>query len=145
MTKDILKQYDDLQKEIKEVNEKIRRTERQIEKIEREGDVKDAVKGGSGGRQHFHIQGFPNTEYGKKRALLASRMDTLYALEIKLEATINSIESYISNIEDSHIRRIVSLRFVENLSWGDVARRIGGGNTEDSVKKMFYRYMEKNK
>lgn len=57
MTKEILKQYTDLQQECAEVREKISILERQIMKIEREGTVLDKVSGGVGGLETFVIEG----------------------------------------------------------------------------------------
>lgn len=143
VSKEILIQYSDLQEEVKEVREKIAQTERQIEKIEEEGNVVDTVSGGDGGIQHFKIEGFPYPEYSRKKSLLYARKSILSNLEFELLETLNQVEEFITSIEDSRMRRIITLRFVDNLSWGKVADRIGGGNTEDSVKKSFYRFMEK--
>lgn len=53
------------------------------------------------------------------------------------------LEKYISEIDDSLTRRIFTLRFVEGHSWRKVAIKMGGNNTEESVKKICYRYLEK--
>lgn len=141
ISKEILIQYSDLQQECKEVREKIEKLERQIEKIESDGAVADKVRGGDGGLQSFKIEGFPYPEYSRKKTLLCARKATLSELEMELLETLNDVEIFITSIKDSHIRRIVNLRVVDGLSWNEVARRIGG-NTEDSVKKAFYRFME---
>lgn len=52
------------------------------------------------------------------------------------------IERYIADIPDSLTRQIFTLRFVDGLSWLQVANKIGGDNTEDSVKKTCYRYIK---
>nr|DAP20087.1 MAG TPA: Protein of unknown function (DUF722) [Caudoviricetes sp.] len=143
ISKEILTQYSDLQEEVKEVRNRIESTEKQIAKIEEEGNVIDTVSGGSGGIQHFKIEGFPYPEYSRKKSLLYVRKATLVNLELELTETLNQVEEFIAGVKDSRIRRIITLRFIENLSWNKVADRIGGGNTEDSVKKMFYRFMEK--
>lgn len=52
------------------------------------------------------------------------------------------IEEYISGIDDSLIRQIFTLRFIKGLSWRQVAFTVGGHNTEDSVKKICYRYLK---
>ncbi len=143
VTKELLVQYDDLLHEREEVKEKIYKLEKQIDKIEQDGNVVDKVRGGEGGLQSFKIEGFPYPEYQKKKALLNARKDALFDLEIKILNSINEIELFISNINDSHIRRIINLRIIKKFSWGKVAETIGGGNTEDSVKKIFYRFMEK--
>lgn len=142
ISKEILIQYSDLQEEVKEVRERIERTERQIAKIEENGNVIDTVSGGSGGIQHFKIEGFPYPEYSRKKTLLYARKATLASLELELMEMLNQVEEFIASVDDSRMRRIITLRFIDNLSWNKVADRIGGNNTEDSVKKAFYRFME---
>lgn len=142
ISKEILIQYSDLQEEVKEVRERIDKTEKQIAKIEEEGNVVDSVSGGNGGTQHFKIEGFPYPEYSRKKTLLYARKATLASLELELMETLNQVEEFIKSVDDSRMRRIITLRFVDNLSWNKVADRIGGNNTEDSVKKAFYRFME---
>lgn len=141
VSKEILIQYSDLQQECKEVREKIEKLERQIAKIKADGAVVDKVRGGLGGLQSFKIEGFPYPEYSRKKTLLYARKATLSELEMELLETLNEVEEFIASISDSHIRRIVNLRIIDGLSWNEVARKIGG-NTEDSVKKAFYRFME---
>ena len=103
----------------------------------------DTVSGGNGGIQHFKIEGFPYPEYSRKKSLLYARKATLANLELELLETLNQVEEFIASVDDSRMRRIITLRFIDNLSWNKVANHIGGGNTEDSVKKSFYRFMEK--
>lgn len=143
VSKEILIQYSDLQQECKEVREKIEKLEKQIAKIESDGAVVDKVRGGEGGLHSFKIEGFPYPEYSRKKTLLYARKATLSELEMELLETLNDVEEFIASISDSHIRRIVNLRVVDNLSWNKVADRIGGGNTEGSVKMAFQRFMEK--
>lgn len=144
VSKNVLIQYSDLQEEIKEVRSRIEKTEKEISKIEADGCVVDSVRGGYGGIQHYMIEGFPYPEYNRKRTLLYARKATLTSLEMELLETLNSVEEFIAGVNDSRMRRIITLRFIDNLSWNEVAKRIGGGNTEDSVKKAFYRFMEKD-
>ena len=143
VSKEILKQYSDLQKEAQEIKERIRKTEEQIWKIEEEGSVIDTVSGGNGGIQHFKIEGFPHPEYSRKKTLLYARKATLATLEEEILESLKQVEVFVSGIDDSRMRRIITLRFVDNLSWNEVADRIGGGNTEGSVKMAFQRFMEK--
>ena len=53
------------------------------------------------------------------------------------------IVNFILGIEDPQIRLIVKLRCFNLLSWNAVADRIGGMNSEYTVKKRFYRFLEK--
>lgn len=54
------------------------------------------------------------------------------------------LERYISGIEDSVTRQIFVCRFVDGLSWDQVAEIVGGGNSAGSVKKICYRYLKKH-
>lgn len=55
----------------------------------------------------------------------------------------NRLERYIADIPDSLTRQVFTLRFINGLHWYQVAMSIGGGNTEDSVKKVCYRYLRR--
>ena len=143
VSKEILSQYTSIQDEIKEVRKKISQLEKDIQKIEDGEMVVDSVSGGSGGTQHFKIEGLPLPEYRRKKTLLYSRKTTLELLEDDLLEKTNEVEEFISKLDDSRMRRIINLRFIEKNSWNGVAKCIGGGNTEDSVRKIFTRYMEK--
>lgn len=142
VTKDVLRQYTDLMSEIEEVRKRIKRTEREIQRIEDEGVVVDSVRGGDGGIQHYRIEGFPYPEYQRKRTLLMARKRILENLESELEIMVNDVHEFITTIDDSQIRRIVSLRFIDRLPWWQVAYRMGNV-TEGSVKMAFQRFMEK--
>ena len=156
ISKEVLVQYIDLQKEVKELRIKIEKLETRIPKLDKRiaeieaGEtVKDKVKGGLGGIQNFNIEGIPTKEYSDKKTelyikkrLLAERKEMLSLLELDSMRQINQVEKFIKAIKDSHIRRIVSLRVVNGMSWNEVADSMGGGNTEGSVKMTFQRFME---
>lgn len=59
----------------------------------------------------------------------------------KLKLKKQEIESFIENIEDSLTRRIFRLRFIEGKNWRDVSANIGGGNSEEAVRKRVCRYL----
>lgn len=54
----------------------------------------------------------------------------------------NRLERYINDIDDSRLRMIFKLRFVNGLQWPQVAAHIGGNNTAKSVSKACYRYLD---
>lgn len=112
--------------------------------------VKDSVKGGYGGTQTFVIEGIESKEYWRRNKQYVEVHAQLIALEnhysdAEFEALSleEEIMTFIRGIEDPQMGLIVQLRFVDCLSWNDVADRIGGGNSESSVKKAFQRYMDK--
>ena len=51
------------------------------------------------------------------------------------------ITRYINSIEDSLMRQILTLRYVDNLSWNRVAQAIGGNNTADSIRMLHNRFL----
>ncbi|MDD6159530.1 MAG: hypothetical protein PUB51_00140 [Oscillospiraceae bacterium] len=51
------------------------------------------------------------------------------------------LEKWIGEIPDSMLRQIFSLRYIESKTWAQVARGVGGGNTQDGVRKAHDRYM----
>ena len=54
------------------------------------------------------------------------------------------IERYISSIPDLLIHRIMTKKVFEHKKWRVIAEELGWGNTKDSVKKMYYRYISDN-
>lgn len=53
------------------------------------------------------------------------------------------IEKFIDSIEDSVIRQVIELKYIDGLSWKDIAARQGGGNTEDGIRKACERFLRK--
>ena len=122
MDKTILIQYDSLRQEIKEVRRHIAQTKEAIDKLE---VVKDKVKGGEGGIQNFNIEGFPYPEYSRKKTLLYSRMATLEALETDLLEMTNSVQEYISSVDDSLMRRILTMKYIDCMTQDQIGNAIG--------------------
>ncbi len=83
-----------------------------------------------------------------------SRIARYYPLIESLEAVIEdkicqaickaeALERYITEIPDSFMRQIFTLRFIDGLEWRDVAQRMGGGNSWKNISNMCYRYLQK--
>lgn len=51
------------------------------------------------------------------------------------------IEQWINSIVDDTVKLIFLRRFVDGMRWNDIAAELGGNNTEYSVKKTCYRYI----
>ncbi len=56
---------------------------------------------------------------------------------------LSRLTRYINSVEDSQIRQILSLRYINGLPWQQIAFTIGG-NTADSVKMAAYRYINRH-
>ncbi len=120
MTKEELGQLIDLRKEIKELDEKIERLKKQ-----RVGNVSDRV--------HASMQEFPycyttvtitgvdQKESKKRRAVITENEMLLLKRRQQAVDAEYRISKFIANIEDSKMRRIISLRYEEGHSWTEVA------------------------
>ena len=92
------------------------------------------------------LDGMPHSSgYGDALArLVAEIVDLKAIIAAKQQQCIHErsrLERYIADIPDSLTRQIFTLRFVNGLTWYQVAMHIGGGNTEDSVRKTCDRYL----
>lgn len=149
MDKRVIVQYNDLKREEKEVRAKISQLENEVDKLEirmAEIDtITDVVKGENG--KNVTIRGYDRSYTNIKNELLAKqllikqRKDLLHVLEFEIVAQTTEVEEYISSINDSFMRRLISLRVLDDLTWGQVAAQMGGNNTEDSVRMAFNRFL----
>lgn len=144
MTKTVLVQYIDLKHEIVEIESRIQRLQDKLKRINDEGNVRYAVKGGDGGLQTFHIEGFPVAEEDEAKFLLSKNIRILNERKAKAEELVVEVESYINQIDDSRMRRMITLRYIDGLSWWRVAEKMGKGYTEDSCKKQMERFVKNN-
>ena len=81
---------------------------------------------------------------------VADRAERIIELENRIIAKRDEIQrlrdeavEYIYGIPDSLTRQIIYYRCVSLMSWRKVAYEVGGKNTEDSVKKIYYRFFDK--
>lgn len=143
--KEALAQYCDAQQEIKDIKSRIETLERQIAVMEKQGYTQqDSVTGGEGGNRHYKIEGYPYPEYSRKTTLLICRRQQLNGRELKLLELTNEVEEYIGQIEDSRMRRMITYRYLDNLTWVQVAYRMGKHHTEESCRKAVERFLQEN-
>lgn len=76
-----------------------------------------------------------------KKALRSDCAMTIQAKQLLCLTERNKLERYINDLPDSLLRLIFTYRFVNGLTWYQVSEHIGMRTTEDSVKKMCYRYL----
>jgi DNA-directed RNA polymerase specialized sigma subunit len=140
MDKRELSQLKHLNIEIDTLREQIERAEFKVT----ETTTSDMVKGSSKyfpySERHFTITGIDTRAYEKKvRALKRKLKRRLDELMDKLD----EINEYISTIPDSEIRLILSLRYINGLSWQQIAAHMGmegDGSTERKKHDRFLKY-----
>ena len=144
VSKEILIQYSDLQQEIKYLSKRIDKLKN--ERIKYEAKKKhDMVRASTHEfpyvEHSVHIEGMTNINETMLNSTINQEIRKLELRYENLLQTTNDVLDFIESVEDSHMRMIITYRIIENYSWGQVADAMGGGNTEDSVKKAFYRFM----
>lgn len=139
--KNILVQYCDIQEEVKDLRRRIRKLEDEISHLT---VVSDSVTGTreDGTIGHIKITGYPFPEESRKQVLLRRRKAALEEKEDELLELLSDVEEYINSIDDSRIRRIFRYRYVDNMSWVQVAVQMGGKHTADSCRMAHDRYIE---
>lgn len=98
------------------------------------------------------ITGMPFAPPGNNSDKVGNLAANLVDIKAKIEELqrkrlneYNDMIIYINSIEDSSIRQIVYYRHFACMNWTQVARKIGGNNTPDSVRKAHDRFLTKIK
>ena len=62
----------------------------------------------------------------------------------RCEQLRGQLTAYLDGVDDGQMRRILTLRYLEGMTWWEVADHIGGGNTADGVRMAHARYVQKH-
>jgi hypothetical protein len=95
-----------------------------------------------------HITGMPRSKgiMDRLAGYIAEIADLKSLLDLNIRKCfyeLNRINRFINSVEDSQMRMILALRYVNGLSWDQVAASIGGGNSDKSVQMMVQRFLAK--
>ena len=139
MDKEILKQYIDACEQVKEAKVDILRLKKNRKKI-----VQDRVSGSAHEfpytAKSFHIEGlsYPVVkdpdELDRREAILQERLQ-------KAEEIKRQVEAWMLTIPQ-RMQRIIRYRVFEELSWNEVAIRMGRKVTADSVRMEYTNFMK---
>lgn len=75
---------------------------------------------------------------------LVTRKEELQRKITEYKELKSSIEAYIDRIDDMLVHRIAEERVIKNKTFREIAEELGGKNTTESVRKMYYRYVNDN-
>lgn len=139
MNKDLLKQYIDAKELIRETETEIRRLENR-----KKQKTQDIVSGSNSEfpfqAKHFVIQG---TSYSmrdasretKERLILQERKEKAEDLRLQVETWMNTIPF--------RMQRIIKYRVFENMSWQQVAMKLGRNVSGESARKEYESFLKK--
>ena len=129
MTKEKLEQYQSLCKEIKELKQ-------EIDSMCRDTTTKDSVTGSS---PHYpytiHQIVIEGVDYEHRPIVEAMQRQLQRAINQRME-----IEEYIASIDDSQIRQVIRLKYVQGYSWQRVATVLGYRD-EGTMRKKLDKYL----
>lgn len=142
MDKRLLEQYESLKCEIQELGDRIIELDTLRQRLQHKKDIKASVKGGAGGKQIFHMDGYNEEQADELDFLL--RKDTRILKERKAQANefVVEIDQFIAALDDSRIRRMIEYRYLENMPWCKVALKMGAQYTEESCRKQVERFLK---
>ena len=130
-------------KQIRYLKNEIKILKKQIEDLDYTISI-DSVRGSNPSfpytQRSFTIEGIDCEDYNRKIRRLQRKLNR------RAEELLDLVEEtndYIENIDDSLIRQVITLRYINGLTWEQVAAHIGGGNTADSVRMMHDRFLKK--
>lgn len=130
----LLKQYTDLQAEIKDLRKR-------IDKLSDFKVEHDTVTGSENEfpyiKRSFKIKGYNIQDIDRLNEL----KEVLIERKIKCEDMRLQIEKFISNIPDSRTRRIFQYRYIDGLTWLQIAMRMNKVH-ESYPRKIHDRYLE---
>lgn len=139
MDKNILSQYIDACELIKETEEEIKKLNRKKKTV-----IQTNVSGSNPefpyNPQHFKIQGTTfnyadDSQLRYQKKILEERKSQAEQLKINVEGWLNTIHP--------RMQRIIKYKVFEELTWQQVARKMGRRATEEGVRKEFNRFFEK--
>lgn len=138
MDKEILRQYIDACEQVKEAKEDILKLKKNRKKI-----VQDRVSGSAHEfpytAKSFHIEGLPYPvvkdpdELDRREKILRERLRRAEEIKCQVEAWMLTIPQ--------RMQRIIRYRVFEEMSWNEVAIKMGRSATEASVKMEYMRFM----
>ena len=83
----------------------------------------------------------PNKSVENFAVRIADLRDKVNIMETDVKEDELEIATWIDMVRPYWTRLIFQLRYLDALPWRDVARSIGGNNSEDNIKMVVYRYM----
>lgn len=122
------------------LNREIERDQERLEKLRASASAPGAPNYGG-------MPKSPSFENRLERYIAEEIVDLEAIIQAKITQCLHErarLERYIAEIPDSLTRQIFQLRFINGLTWVQIAFSVGGGNTEGSVKMICYRYINKS-
>lgn len=154
MDKHILAQYSDAQARVQLLREQVAKKQRHLERLSQRGYiVTDSVTCGRRGKKPLgtvKISGIPIPEHDRLSRELEKQKENLEEEERQLREMVTEVEAFITGISDVEIRNLLTLYYVEELNWVQVAHKMNWlykrkkkPYTDSSCRRKHDRFLEK--
>lgn len=136
MTLQDLEDYAGVRREIKQTQERLKRI------YAGSTVAHDSVKGSSNilpYQEHIiTVHGIPvkDIRFAEREAR------RLRARIVKYKHQTEAVEAFIDTLDDTVIRQIIALRYIDGLEWRQVARRVYGNYNENTPRMRIQRFFE---
>lgn len=140
MDKNILSQYIDACELIRETEDEIKKLNRKKKTV-----IQTNVSGSNPdfpyNPQHFKIQGTTFNYAGDSQ--LRYQKKILEERKFQAEQLKTNVEEWLNTISP-RMQRIIKYKAFEELTWQQVAQKMGRKATEESIKKEYQRFFKEN-
>jgi hypothetical protein len=154
MDKHILAQYSDALARVQLLREQVIKKQRHLERLSQRGYiVTDSVTCGRRGKKPLgtvKISGYPVPEHDRIVIELGKQKENLEEEEQHLREMVTDVEAFIAGIADVEIRNLLTLYYVEELNWVQVAHKMNWlykrkkkPYTESSCRQKHDRFLQK--
>ncbi|MDR2648837.1 MAG: hypothetical protein LBB94_03860 [Clostridiales bacterium] len=136
--KETLEKYLEIKREIKLIEQRLDKLQCQKGQI-----VSDTVTGCTPERSDKHVIKITGIDMSQLR-IIENNYQVLARRRKRLRAMETEIESFIDSVEDSKVRQIITLRYLDGLTWKAVGRKVYGYSGEDAPRKYFERWFARS-
>ena len=145
ITKQLMQNYRRNLNEIESINYQLERLYREQEKI-REQVVFDSVQSSNKDypyqMQHTKVEGLQNDSDKSYGYMIKRQIAKLNKLQKQLTVATVEVVEYINNLEDGDVKSIITYRVLCGNSWKVVAKKMGAGYTDESVRQIYSRHFK---
>ena len=141
------REHASVKKEQIEIQARINRLKAQLGQIEEDGVVLDTVKGTrkDGSLGTIKVRGVQSNKYYEKKKELSRRISRANHLKEILEINTEAFEQYVYSIDNSRVRRMIAMRYIDGLAWQQIADKMGMDYSADSCRITVKRHFEGEK
>lgn len=148
ISKQVLQNYRRNLNEIESINYQLERLYREQERI-KESVVHDSVQASNPdypyNQQHQKVEGLEHDSDKTENFVIKKQISRLNALQQSLTKSTIEVVDYISALDDGDVKSIITYRVLCGNSWKVVAKKMGAGYTDESVRQIYSRHFKRKR